>query len=61
MAGRPAAQEELRRILESRRALYARARFQIDTSGLDVAECVRRLVRQLRADERGRRARREAS
>jgi len=61
MAGRPAAQEELRRILESRRPLYARARFQIDTSGLDVAECVRRLVRQLRGDERGRRTRREAS
>jgi hypothetical protein len=61
MAGRPAAQEELRRILESRRSLYARARFQIDTSDLDVAECVRRLVRQLRGDERGRRTRREAS
>jgi len=61
MAGRPAAQEELRRILESRRPLYARARFQIDTSGLDVAECVRRLVRQLRGEDRGRRTRREAS
>jgi XRE family aerobic/anaerobic benzoate catabolism transcriptional regulator len=61
MAGRPAAQEELRRILESRRPLYARARFQIDTSGLNVAECVRRLVRQLRGDDGGRRTRKEAS
>lgn len=53
MAGRPAAQEELRRILESRESLYARARFQIDTSRLGVAECVKRLVAELRG-QRGR-------
>jgi XRE family aerobic/anaerobic benzoate catabolism transcriptional regulator len=52
MAGRPAAQEELRRILESREALYARARFQIDTSRLGVGECVRRLVAEIRGRRR---------
>ena len=52
MAGRPAAQEELRRILESREALYARARFRIDTSRLCVSECVKRLVTELRGGRR---------
>lgn len=55
MAGRPAAQEELRRILESREALYARARFQIDTSRRGVGDCVKRLVAELRGG-RGRRS-----
>jgi XRE family aerobic/anaerobic benzoate catabolism transcriptional regulator len=58
MAGRPEAQAELRRILESREALYARARFQIDTSRRSIAECVKRLVMELRG-RRGR-ARRAA-
>jgi XRE family aerobic/anaerobic benzoate catabolism transcriptional regulator len=56
MAGRPAAQDELRRILTSREALYGRARFQIDTSSLAVGACVRRLVAELRGTRRRRKA-----
>jgi len=59
MAGRPAARDELRRLLDARRPLYARARHQIDTSRASVTESVRRivgLVRDRRASPRRRRA-----
>jgi XRE family transcriptional regulator, aerobic/anaerobic benzoate catabolism transcriptional regulator len=38
MAGNPAAMDELRNILMSREALYARAEAQIDTSGRGLPE-----------------------
>ena len=58
MAGRPAARDELRRLLESRRPAYARARHHVDTSRLSVAACVRTLARRLRDDGRPRPRRR---
>ncbi len=57
MAGRPAARDELRRLLESRRSAYARAHRQIDTSRLPVGECVRALARALGGGMRTGRAR----
>jgi XRE family aerobic/anaerobic benzoate catabolism transcriptional regulator len=58
MAGRPAAKDELRRILTAREPLYARARFHVDTSRLTVAQCVKRLVEEVRNGRRRAPARR---
>lgn len=44
MAGIPAAMEELRSILTSREALYARAQAQVDTSGRSVEESLAALL-----------------
>lgn len=47
MAGRPAAQLELRRILAEREPHYARAHHVVETSGRTVARCVNEIVRLL--------------
>ena len=44
MAGNPQAMEELRSILTSREALYARAEAVVNTAGLSVAEALARLT-----------------
>ena len=48
MSGHQHAMDALRRILEDRAALYARAHCQLDTSGRRVENCARDLVRMLR-------------
>lgn len=47
MAGRPAAQAELRRLIAEREPLYRDAAIRIDTSRLDIEECVRVLAERL--------------
>jgi XRE family aerobic/anaerobic benzoate catabolism transcriptional regulator len=44
MAGNPRAMDELKSILTSREALYARAEAMIDTSGKSEEECLRNLL-----------------
>jgi XRE family aerobic/anaerobic benzoate catabolism transcriptional regulator len=48
MAGNREAMDDLRRILEGRAALYARADLQIDTSGRTLDEAFRMLREGLR-------------
>lgn len=47
MAGRPAAQAELRRLVSEREPLYRRAEIRVDTSKLGLDDCVRVLVERL--------------
>lgn len=49
MAGNPKAMEELKSILTSREALYARAEAMINTSGKTLEECLRELVKIARS------------
>jgi XRE family aerobic/anaerobic benzoate catabolism transcriptional regulator len=43
MADNPEAMEDLRRILEERQALYAKADRRLDTAGLSVEQALERL------------------